>query len=1134
MPVLSMVIEAIIGIGVSSTWDTLKRRETIIKLLKRFDIDPENPPSDFEGIYAYTLVEYGVYKPEPVLNFFRNEFVREAFKKSFYENNFTILEKEAEGIIQWNEETGKLGRIDYDPRREFATFTLVFNHLVSYSRTPSEVNTDQKIDSVLEQLENIEGQGLTAIREQLVKLTEYVMKSNQTASASSEETFHVQNSLKNNRVRWLHLSDFHVGKDNYGQRRLFKHLLDHIQARVEDGQVPDMIFITGDIANKGKKDEYEEFNDNFFVPLYDMLPPDSQERIFLVPGNHDVDRAQARAAQTYDVLLRIPEFLDPGEGGQFERKTILPRFRAFTEHDYTNLEDEHWIESQDGSLSKILQIKGCSFGISCVNTAWLSSSDNDRHQLSLGRHLLEQSLEKIDDCDFKLVLGHHPLDWLLDTELEPMRAILGRNAALYLHGHVHKGRAYYEKGAGYPFISLQAGACFQAREDELWVNRFLWCELDVETRELWIEPLQWARANQEWILDSDAFPERYRQGDRWVISIPDNPEIPLVSRKALKPDVESLEIPDGWALVDSVFLASRDVGLEYEQALSFFNGREPIWREALAPQIPRRGVVSQLVSALEEARSMEQLCVTLLTGAAGEGKSTALLQAVVDLILSGKNWQVLWHYDTITPLPSEVIVRLPESNGTWLIISDDAEIVAKRTYAVVKELRSQNRKDIQFLLCARDTDWMAEQVPTSSKWRQYTQYNEFNMRGITEDDAGKIITAWEAYGQEGLQLLDGLERSEAIQRLVDAARSEVGSDEGAFLGAMLQVRWGDEFSKHIEDLLQKLDKQIIPNTDLTLMNAFAYITACHAENIHSLSRILLSGVLGVPQNSLKRWVLGPLGEEAAIATTGKFIYTRHRAIADTTMSILSEQLYDDIDILFIDLVQTALDEYNSGGFIPSLRDWRYLSDYFFSQGRDELGIRLAQAACSIAPEDSFLVAKLAQLYRKVGQPEQGVRVFREWSGDSRNNRAFFSEWGAVEGNIDNYGLNVWLLAYSLADQASRTPPNNNDAKICLAGISYAFAELFERYNRDEFSQACGATARLGLSLSLDYNTKNWLNKSLERAISYGVNDVSLNNAIVGFQNGVLIAWEQREKELTKIQAATELTFNGLRRLLQIT
>src|SRR5436190_13141166 len=123
---LAMITKTIVNMGVKVTWEKAKRRESVIKLLKHFNFDPNQPPTDFDGIYTYTLIEYGVDRPEPILNFFRYKFVREAFEQAFYQNDPSILDKEAEVIIEWNEETSKLGQIDYDPRREFAAFSAVF------------------------------------------------------------------------------------------------------------------------------------------------------------------------------------------------------------------------------------------------------------------------------------------------------------------------------------------------------------------------------------------------------------------------------------------------------------------------------------------------------------------------------------------------------------------------------------------------------------------------------------------------------------------------------------------------------------------------------------------------------------------------------------------------------------------------------------------------------------------------------------------------------------------------------------------------------------------------------------------------------------------------------------------------
>ena len=63
--------------------DKFQRNETVIKLLQQFNLDPEHPPADFSGVYTYTLVEYGVGKPKPVLELFRKEEIKKAFRQAF-------------------------------------------------------------------------------------------------------------------------------------------------------------------------------------------------------------------------------------------------------------------------------------------------------------------------------------------------------------------------------------------------------------------------------------------------------------------------------------------------------------------------------------------------------------------------------------------------------------------------------------------------------------------------------------------------------------------------------------------------------------------------------------------------------------------------------------------------------------------------------------------------------------------------------------------------------------------------------------------------------------------------------------------------------------------------------------------
>src|SRR6478736_1125305 len=96
-------------------------------------------------------------------------------------------------------------------------------------------------------------------------------------------------------VRWLHLSDFHVGKDEEAQRGFFDKIHNHVVQWVTENGAPDLIFITGDLAQSGKPSEYSIFYDEFLLPLQDALGGGWAGQILTIPGNQDIDREQNQA-----------------------------------------------------------------------------------------------------------------------------------------------------------------------------------------------------------------------------------------------------------------------------------------------------------------------------------------------------------------------------------------------------------------------------------------------------------------------------------------------------------------------------------------------------------------------------------------------------------------------------------------------------------------------------------------------------------------------------------------------------------------------------------------------------------------------------------------------------------------------
>jgi predicted phosphodiesterase len=707
-------------------------------------------------------------------------------------------------------------------------------------------------------------------------------------------------------IRYLHLSDFHVGKDDYAQGNMFKEIVNHVREKQEQNWVPDLVFITGDIANHGLSNEYEIFAYEFLAELYSILGTDWQGTILAVPGNHDVDRSEVEFLERDKIFQADHQVFEPTETGLRKRqKALLNGVKAYITNDDIH-SPKNWLDSPAGTFFQVLEVRSVKLGVVGINTAWLSKDDRDKGNLTPGVDLVNKALEQVQNCDARIVLGHHPLDWLIEREADRIRQIFGRYGVLYLHGHLHQARAKVEENsAGRSFLNIQAGAAFQARDDQLWKNGLLWGELDLQQQQLRLQPRHWSPDHQGWVLSSEAFhPDRQLENSQWWFF-----PLPRTKQSAEKPPTATNQptVPDvvppaGWNLENQKTLAKRRVALERNElseheALQYFDGGTPSWRIALSRSIPQREIVEELYAAIKSGQGQSKPTVVLLLGAGGEGKSTAIFQTVVSLVNADMAYQVLWRHDLEAKLLAEDVLALPTNGCKWLIASDDADGIADAVFETVRALYKAGRSDVQFLLTCRDTDWIASEKKTKTPrdWIKFANFHKQSISGLTSRDAMVVVQAWQQYGESGLGQLSGKPEAEAVELLLDSARKESVTGEGAFLGAMLKMRFGDKLQDHLWSLLNRFAIREIPGGS-NLLQAFAYIAAMHAEGLMFLSAPVLARVLNCEKPLLKSKVLFPLGKEAAATQAGKLIFTRHKMIAQAVVDILSEQFAEDIDI----------------------------------------------------------------------------------------------------------------------------------------------------------------------------------------------------------------------------------------------
>jgi predicted NACHT family NTPase len=172
---LAKLIDLIVGFASPVVQNKLQRSELVIKLLKQLNLDPDHPPADFTAVYQYTLVEYGIGKPKPVLEMFRQTEIQAIFRKALEQNNPSLLLKNGETFLAGHSLGDQIQALGIDARQEFYQFAAVFIEVAKRTRTPAEVLTNQRLESLHRQISTIQDRlhrlpTLEAMRTEMARL----------------------------------------------------------------------------------------------------------------------------------------------------------------------------------------------------------------------------------------------------------------------------------------------------------------------------------------------------------------------------------------------------------------------------------------------------------------------------------------------------------------------------------------------------------------------------------------------------------------------------------------------------------------------------------------------------------------------------------------------------------------------------------------------------------------------------------------------------------------------------------------------------------------------------------------------------------------------------------------------------
>lgn len=264
---------------------------------------------------------------------------------------------------------------------------------------------------------------------------------------------------------WLHLSDLHFRcrEDCFDSQLVYDDLLRDIEKIVEK---IDFVLVTGDIAFSGDVKEYG-IAKTFFDKVIKILNIDKKS-IFFVPGNHDIRRSKvshyvAKILDNVNSEKEVTEIL----GSKELRKLFLEKFE-----NYYNFISEYTpdIDRTELSFTRTISVNGVEISIVGLNSAWASTSTDEKGKIILGERQVIEAFSKIGNSQLTFTVLHHPLYYFRDDDVAVVEEIINHRSDFVIHGHIHNRKVITEQMPDSVVNYLVAGAVYDEATAKLAYN----------------------------------------------------------------------------------------------------------------------------------------------------------------------------------------------------------------------------------------------------------------------------------------------------------------------------------------------------------------------------------------------------------------------------------------------------------------------------------------------------------------------------------------------------------------------------------------------------------------------------------------------------------------------------------------
>lgn len=304
-------------------------------------------------------------------------------------------------------------------------------------------------------------------------------------------------------INWLHLSDMHINaRETFDQSHIHEQFLNDLEIQIEKNKIKlDFIFFTGDIAYSASPEDYD-MAINFFNNLCSRIDFD-KKNLFIVPGNHDVNRFQVikmldDKRKTLETREEIREIIE--SKNLFNR--YLLRFDNYSKFISELYDIDFKMNSENYFFSKTRTINENQLGIIGLNSSWASyGGRNDCNNIYVSERQINDAINNVRNTDLKIALMHHPPSWLFEEDRTDIESLLYQNCQIILHGHLHKPDFQIASSFQGDLITIPAGAIYTGRRVS---NSYNYVSVDLDSREIKITPRRYFDGARKFLTDIES------------------------------------------------------------------------------------------------------------------------------------------------------------------------------------------------------------------------------------------------------------------------------------------------------------------------------------------------------------------------------------------------------------------------------------------------------------------------------------------------------------------------------------------------------------------------------------------------------------------------------------------------------